>query len=75
MKSKLADEEHKNATMTLVLEERAKEMSSKNAVLGILQDENQELKASVAGAAYQMRILQDEIQVCYLWLAISSMNA
>lgn len=62
LKSKLADEEHKNATLMLASEDHVKEMAAKSAAFCILQDQNKELKLSVSGAAHQMRLLEDEIQ-------------
>jgi hypothetical protein len=66
LKSKLADEEHKNATLLLASEERDKEIAAKNAAFTILQDQNMELKLSISSTARQMRMLEDEIQVIRL---------
>jgi hypothetical protein len=63
LKSKLADEEHKNATMTLAAEQLAKDIAAKNATLYLLQDQNNEMKLSISGNVLKMRMLDDEIQV------------
>jgi hypothetical protein len=57
------DEENKCATLAFAAEEHAKDIIVKNSVIASLQQQNNEIKLSVAGANMKMRMLDDEIQV------------
>jgi hypothetical protein len=63
LKSKLSDEEHKCVTLAFAAEDHAKDIIAKNSLIASLQQQNNEMKLSVAGTNIKMRMLDDEIQV------------
>jgi hypothetical protein len=63
LKSKLADEEHKNAALAFTAEEHLKDIVLKNAAFASLQEQNYQLKSSATGASVKKRMLENEIQV------------
>lgn len=63
LKSKLADEEHKHATLTFAATAYANDIRHKNAVIASLQDMNSELKLNVAAANLKLGTTEDEIRV------------
>jgi hypothetical protein len=65
LKSKLADEEHKYATLTFAATAYANDLRNKNAMIASLQDMNSEMKLNVAAANLKMRSAEDEIRVLH----------
>lgn len=65
LKSKLADEEHKYATLTFAATAYANDLRNKNAAIASLQDLNSEMKLNVAAANLKMRSTEDEIRVLH----------
>jgi hypothetical protein len=63
LKSKLADEEHKCATLSYQATEYANDLRHKNTVIASLQDLNSELKLNVSAANFKLRTSEDEIRV------------
>ncbi len=63
LKSKLADEEHKYATLTFAATAYANDIRSKNAVIASLQDMNSDMKLNVAAANLKLRSTEDEFRV------------
>lgn len=50
-------------TLAFAAEEHAKDIIAKNSSIASLQQQNNEMKLSVAGTNIKMRMLDDEIQV------------
>jgi hypothetical protein len=63
LKSKLADEEHKYATLAFASEQHSQEIATKNALLASLQQQSEEMKLSFANTQLKICLLDDEIQV------------
>jgi hypothetical protein len=63
LKSKLADEEHKYATLAFASEQHCKDIATKNALLASLQQQSEEMKLSFANTQLKICLLDDEIQV------------
>ena len=63
LKSKLADEEHKYATLAFASEQHSQDIATKNALLASLQQQSEEMKLSFANTQLKICLLDDEIQV------------
>ncbi len=50
-------------TLAFAAEDHAKDIIAKNSLIASLQQQNNEMKLSVAGTNIKMRMLDDEIQV------------
>ena len=63
LKSKLADEEHKYATLAFAAEQHSQDIATKTAFLASLQQQSEDMKLNFFNAQLKMRLLDDEIQV------------
>lgn len=63
LKSKLADEEHKYATLAFAAEQHSQDIATKTAFIASLQQQSEDMKLNFANAQLKIRLLDDEIQV------------